>query len=102
MAEFDESCDGSLATKDGMVRLMSAIIIQALIDSQSSDYATRIEASLWLASDECEAIGEAIGFEDVFKRFIQGIKLPERSIGVNGKLGWRIKDRKFARQKGFT
>ena len=102
MAEFVDDCDGSLATLDGYARLMSAILIQALIDSQSSDYATRVEATLWLSSAEAEEIGEVCGLPDIFKRWCHGVTLPERSIGAGGKLGWRIKERPLSRTRGYT
>lgn len=102
MPEFVESGDGSQALLDGYSRLMAGILIQALIDSQSSDYAERVDAITWLATEEAEYFAEVCGLPGVFKRWCRGVTFPERSIGVNGKYGWRIKSRPLSRTRGYT
>lgn len=84
--------DGSLSLVDGYIRLAAGILLQAMVDIQRGDYADRVDAITWLATDEAEAIGELVGIEQPFKAYITGrAKLPYSArCGRKEAFGWRI------------
>lgn len=99
--EVQEGPTGSVATLDGYARLAAGVLIQAIIDSQSVDYAERIEAITWLASDEAQEYGALVGIRDVFAAWMAGVKIPEKLLRGN-KHGWRIEEREYSGTKGYT
>lgn len=86
---------------DGYKRLMAGVLIQAVIDATYGNWLDKLDAILWLASDEAEQYGELVGVCNPWKKFLTR-KIHLTSDAPKSRWGWRISPRKNSKTKGYT